>query len=62
MKKVIGIICIGILILNLVGMVYLFVNNPDKIENNNMYFIKKIGGAFVFGAVGFFLLKKDNNN
>jgi membrane-bound acyltransferase YfiQ involved in biofilm formation len=62
MKKIIGIICIGILVLNIIGMIYLVTTNPDKLENNSYHFVKKIGGAFVFGAVGFYLLKSSANN
>ena len=62
MKKIIGIICIGILVLNIIGLIYIVVTNPERLENNSMHFVKKIGGAFVFGAVGVYFLKSSKEN
>lgn len=62
MKKVFGIICIGILVLNIIGLIYMIITNPEKFENNSMHFVKKIGGALVFGTLGVYLLKGNSNN
>lgn len=59
MKKIIGIILVGILVLNIIGVIYLGITNPGKLGNNSMHFIKKIAGALVIGALGVYLMSKN---
>jgi hypothetical protein len=55
MKKLIGVILMGICALNVIGYIYLSSVNPDKISNNSDYFAKKIGFAIGAGVLGLFL-------
>jgi len=62
MKKLIGIILIGIAVLNIVGLIYLSATNPDKLSNNSSYFGRKVAFGLILGAIGLGLLLTDKKN
>ena len=61
MKKVIGILLIGIMLLNIIGFLYVVFSNPVRLEDNAGHFMKKIFWSVALGALGIYLVNHSKN-